>query len=92
MFDLFATSRGKHDDRHRSCFRSAAEVFDQLDPVHFRHVRVSDENVVWIVRGLGYGLDEKAAQSVLQYQFRPQSCHDKAEPVEIYIDVNFQIF
>lgn len=47
---------------------------------------------VWIVRPMGYGLDEKAAQTVLKYVFRPQSCHDKGEAVELYIDVNFQIF
>jgi len=47
---------------------------------------------VWIERPMGYGLDEKAAQTVLKYVFRPQSCHDQGEAVEMHVDVNFQIF
>lgn len=47
---------------------------------------------LWLVRPLGYGLDEAAARAVQQYIFQPATCHDNAVPVTLYIDVNFQIY
>ena len=48
------------------------------------HVRVE--------RGVGMGLDEKAVEAVRQYKFKPAMENGKPVPVELYIEVNFQIF
>ncbi len=48
------------------------------------HVRVE--------RGVGMGLDEKAVEAVRQYKFKPAMQGGKPVPVEIYVEVNFQIF
>ncbi len=48
------------------------------------HVRVE--------RGVGMGLDEKAVEAVRQYKFKPAMENGKPVPVEIYVEVNFQIF
>ncbi len=45
-----------------------------------------------IVRALGMGLDEKALEAVKQYKFRPAMQGGKPIPVEINIEVNFQLF
>jgi periplasmic protein TonB len=47
---------------------------------------------VRVVRGIGLGLDEKAAEAVRQYKFRPALENGKPVTVEMYIDVTFQIF
>jgi TonB family protein len=44
------------------------------------------------VRGLGMGLDEKAVEAVQQYKFKPAMQNGKPVKVDLYIDVNFQIF
>ena len=49
-----------------------------------QHVRVA--------RALGMGLDEKAIEAVRQYKFRPAMKDGKPVPVEINIEVNFQLF
>ena len=38
------------------------------------------------------GLDEKAVEAVRQYKFKPAMENGKPVPVEIYVEVNFQIF
>jgi hypothetical protein len=43
-------------------------------------------------RGVGMGLDEKAVEAVRQYKFKPALQNGKPVPVDLYIDVNFQIF
>lgn len=48
------------------------------------HVRVE--------RGVGMGLDEKAVEAVRQYKFRPATENGKPVPVEMNVEVNFQIF
>lgn len=45
-----------------------------------------------IVRGLGSGLDEKALEAVSHYKFKPAMQNGHAVPVEMNVDVNFQIF
>jgi TonB family protein len=47
---------------------------------------------IWIIRGVGMGLDAKAAQAVSQYKFSPATCHGNPIQIDLYIDVNFQIF
>ncbi len=45
-----------------------------------------------VVRPLGMGLDEKAVEAVKQYKFKPAMMGSKPVPVEITIEVNFQLF
>jgi len=47
---------------------------------------------VRVVRQLGMGLDEKAVEAVKQYKFKPALMQGKPVPVEINIEVNFQLF
>jgi protein TonB len=47
---------------------------------------------VRVVRGVGMGLDEKAVEAVRQYKFKPAMNNGKPVAVDLYIDVNFQIF
>lgn len=47
---------------------------------------------VRVVRGVGMGLDEKAVEAVRQYKFKPAMSNGKPVAVDLYIDVNFQIF
>lgn len=47
---------------------------------------------VKVVRGVGMGLDEKAIEAVRQYKFKPAMQNGKPVKVDLYINVNFQIF
>jgi protein TonB len=47
---------------------------------------------VHILRGVGMGLDDKAVEAVKQYRFKPAREAGKAVPVELNVEVNFQIF
>jgi protein TonB len=47
---------------------------------------------VRVARGVGMGLDEKAVEAVRQYRFKPATQNGKPVRVDMYIDVNFQIF
>ncbi len=47
---------------------------------------------IHVVRNLGMGLDEKAVEAVRQYKFKPAMKDGKPVPVEINIEVNFQLF
>ncbi len=47
---------------------------------------------VHVLRGIGLGLDEKAVEAVRQYKFRPALEDGKPVPVEMNVEVNFQIF
>lgn len=47
---------------------------------------------VKVVRGVGMGLDEKAVEAVRQYKFHPAMLNGKPVKVDLYIEVNFQIF
>jgi protein TonB len=44
------------------------------------------------VRPAGLGLDEKALAAVQQYKFSPAMQDGKPVKVDLYVDVNFQIF
>jgi protein TonB len=46
---------------------------------------------VRVVRGIGMGLDQKAVDAVRQYRFKPAMKDGKPVPVDLYVDVNFQI-
>jgi protein TonB len=56
-------------------------VDEQGNPSHVR-----------VVRGVGMGLDEKAVEAVRQYKFHPAMLNGKPVKVDLYIEVNFQIF
>jgi periplasmic protein TonB len=47
---------------------------------------------VHVIRRLGMGLDEKAIQAVQQYRFKPAEYQGKPVPVEVNIEVIFQIY
>jgi len=47
---------------------------------------------VWILRGLGYGLEAKAAEAVSGYLFRPAMRDGQPISTILHVDVNFQIF
>jgi len=47
---------------------------------------------VTVARPIGMGLDEKAVEAVRQYKFKPAMKDGKPVKVDIYVDVNFQIF
>jgi len=47
---------------------------------------------VRVARGVGMGLDEKAVEAVRQYKFKPAMQNGKPVKVDLYVDVNFQIF
>ena len=47
---------------------------------------------LWVTQPVGYGLDEKAAEAVLAYVFRPATRHGNPVTVPLAAEVNFQIF
>jgi len=47
---------------------------------------------VWLLRPLGFGLDESAANTVRQYVFRPAQLDGKPVEAEQTVGVNFQLF
>jgi periplasmic protein TonB len=47
---------------------------------------------VHILRGVGMGLDEKAVEAVRQYRFKPAMESGHPVPVQVNVEVNFQIF
>ena len=47
---------------------------------------------VRVIRGIGYGLDEKAVEAVKQYKFKPAMENGKPVVVELNVEVNFRIF
>jgi protein TonB len=60
-------------------------VYLQVDelgrPMHIR-----------VLRGIGMGLDEKAIEAVRQYRFKPALEDGKPVPVELQVEVNFNIY
>ena len=47
---------------------------------------------VHVLRGVGMGLDQKAVEAVRQYRFKPAMAEGKPVPVELNVQVDFQIF
>jgi periplasmic protein TonB len=73
------------EEARKAKFSGNVEVYlivdEQGNPTHIR-----------IARGVGMGLDEKAIEAVRQYKFKPATQNGKPVKVDIYVDVNFQIF
>jgi TonB family protein len=47
---------------------------------------------VRVARGLGNELDEKAVEAVQQYRFKPATRNGEPVPVDLKVEVNFQIY
>jgi protein TonB len=45
-----------------------------------------------VARGVGMGLDDKAVEAVRQYKFKPAMKDGKPVQVDMWVEVNFQIF
>jgi len=94
--------------RHVGGTVSAPEVLHAVDPEFSEQARKAkmSGNVqvyLWVdehgspthirvIRGIGMGLDEKAIEAVRQYKFKPAMDNGRPVTVEMYVDVNFQIF
>jgi len=46
---------------------------------------------VHVTRGIGTGLDEKAVEAIRQYRFKPAMEGGKPVPVQVNVEVNFQV-
>jgi len=73
------------EQARKSKFSGNVQVYlwvDELgNPSHIR-----------IIRGVGMGLDEKAVEAVRQYKFKPATKDGKPVKVDMYIDVDFNIY
>jgi periplasmic protein TonB len=73
------------EEARKAKFSGNVEVYlwvdEQGNPSHVK-----------VVRGVGMGLDEKAIEAVRQYKFKPAMMNGKPVKVDMYVDVNFQIF
>jgi protein TonB len=82
---LFSVEPEFSEEARKAKFSGNVEVYLWVDengsPSHIR-----------VVRGVGMGLDEKAIEAVRQYKFKPAMKDGKPVKVDLYIDVNFQIF
>lgn len=47
---------------------------------------------VRVVKGLGYGLDEKAVEAVKSYRFRPATQNGVPVLTDLYVEINFTRF
>ena len=64
----------------------------EVTPLFSLLLRVSGKpQNVHIVHGVGYGLDEKAMEAVRLYLFKPAMENGKPVPVELDVEVHFQI-
>ena len=73
------------DEARRSKFTGICVVALVVDPSGM-------PQRVHVIRHLGMGLDEKAIQAVQQYRFKPAEYQGRPVPVEVNIEVNFQIY
>jgi protein TonB len=82
---LYSVEPEFSEEARKAKFSGNVEVYLWVDadgkPSHIR-----------IVRPIGMGLDEKAVEAVRQYRFKPAMKDGKPVAVDLYIDVNFQIF
>jgi protein TonB len=82
---LYSVEPEFSEEARKAKFSGNVQVYLIVDELgNPSHVRV--------VRGVGMGLDEKAKEAVLQYKFKPAMKNGKPVKVDLYIDVNFQIF
>jgi TonB family protein len=51
-----------------------------------------DPTDIRVVKGLGYGLDEKAMETAAQYKFKPAMREGKPVPVRIMMQMQFKLY
>jgi protein TonB len=82
---LFSVEPEFSEEARKAKFSGNVQVYlwidEQGNPSHVK-----------VVRGVGMGLDEKAVEAVRQYKFKPATQNGKPVKVDLYMDVNFQIF
>lgn len=82
---IFAPDPEFSEEARKAKFSGNVEVYlwvdEQGNPSHVK-----------VVRGVGMGLDEKALEAVRQYKFKPALQNGKPVKVDLYVEVNFQIF
>jgi protein TonB len=82
---LFSPDPEFSEEARKAKFSGNVEVYLIVDengaPTHVR-----------VARPIGMGLDEKAVEAVRQYKFKPAMKDGKPVKVDMYVDVNFQIF
>ncbi len=82
---LFAPEPEFSEEARKAKVAGNVLVYLQVDangrPAHVR-----------VLRGIGLGLDEKAIEAVRQYKFKPAMENGHPVPVEMNVEVNFQIF
>ena len=82
---LFAPEPEFSEEARKAKVAGNVLVYLQVDAEgHPQHVHV--------LRGIGMGLDEKAVDAVRLYKFKPAMENGKPVPVEMNVEVNFQIF
>ena len=67
----------------------------RIDGIVLVAVTVSDQGLpvnAHVVRGVGYGLDEKALESVRKYRFRPAMLNGVPVSVPITVEVSFRLY
>jgi len=82
---LFAPEPEFSEEARKAKVAGNVLVYLQVDvngrPTHVR-----------VLKGIGLGLDEKAIEAVRLYKFKPAMENGHAVPVEMNVEVNFQIF
>lgn len=73
------------EEARKAKFSGNVEVYlivdEQGNPSHVK-----------VARGVGMGLDERAVEAVRQYRFKPATRNGKPVKVELYVDVDFNIY
>jgi periplasmic protein TonB len=81
---LFQPEPEFSEEARKAKLSGSVEVYLWVDehgnPAHVR-----------VVRGIGMGLDEKAAEAVRQYKFKPAMANGRPVTVEMYVEVVFSI-
>ncbi len=82
---LFAPEPEFSEEARKAKVAGNVLVYLQVDtngnPTHVR-----------VIKGIGMGLDEKAMEAVHKYKFKPAMEDGRPVPVEMNVEVNFQIF
>jgi protein TonB len=82
---LYSVEPEFSEEARKARFSGNVQVYlwvdEQGNPSHIR-----------VVRGAGMGLDEKAVEAVRQYKFKPAMQNGKPVKVDMYVDVEFNIY
>ena len=61
-------------------------------PTNLRVAKSAADDLNKKFQKIGLAIDKKAMEAVSQYKFKPASFHGKPVPVQVNVEVNFQIF